>query len=99
MLILYNISALVPFHENMRSLEVKDWTVWREGYNSMYNTCSSVHPYLKVLILLLRQRFLGHHQRPQAFPGHVPTLTERRGGCYVNRNTLGFLLIFSGVFF
>lgn len=38
-------------------------------------TRTSTH--LKVLILLLRQRLLCHHEHPQPFPGHVSTLRSR----------------------
>lgn len=44
----------------------------------MYSTYSRVHPYLKVLILLLRQTLFGYHQCSQTLSGHVPTLRERK---------------------
>ena len=34
--------------------------------------------HLEVLVLLLRECPLGHHERAQAFAGHVPTLGEHR---------------------
>lgn len=48
---------------------------------TLHTVHNNIHPYLKVLILLLRQTLLGHHQRPQAFSGHVPTLRERTKRC------------------
>lgn len=46
----------------------------------------ALNSHLKVLILLLRQRLLGHHQSPQALPGHVPTLTSSREGDHVSKH-------------